>query len=53
MNMVMKMYCISTEESKELRKAMKKADNTLQYRKLEAVALRGEGKKNEEIGSIH
>jgi transposase len=48
----MKMYRISEEDSKNLRKEMKKAKNILAYRKMEAVALRGEGKKNEEIGEI-
>ncbi len=48
----MRMYRISEEESKNLRKAMKKAGNILAYRKMEAVALRGEGKKNDEIGKI-
>ena len=46
------MYRIGEEESKNLRKAMKKAANILAYRKMEAVALRGEGKKNDEIGRI-
>jgi transposase len=44
------MYRISEEDSKNLRIAMKKADNVLAYRKMEAVAMRGEGQKNEEIG---
>ncbi len=48
----MKMYRISEEDSKNLRKEMKKAKNILAYRKMEAVALRGEGKKNDEIGEI-
>ncbi len=48
----MKMYRISEEDSKNLRNAMKKAANILAYRKMEAVALRGEGKKNDEIGGI-
>jgi transposase len=48
----MKMYRIREEDSKKLRMEMKKAPNILAYRKMEAVALRGEGKKNEEIGEI-
>ncbi len=50
--MVMKMYKISAEDSKNLRKEMDKAKTILAYRKMLAVALRGEGKKNEEIGEI-
>ena len=46
------MYQISIEESAALRKTMKKAGNALQYRKMEAVALRGEGKKNEEVSGL-
>ncbi len=46
------MYRISKEDSKKLRKEMKKAATILAYRKMEAVALRGEGKKNDEIGEI-
>jgi transposase len=48
----MKMYRISAEDSKNLRKRMKKAATILQYRKMEAGALRGEGKKNDEISAI-
>jgi transposase len=46
------MYQIKAEDAAELRKAMLKVKNVLQYRKMEAVALRGEGKKNEEIAEI-
>jgi transposase len=46
------MYRISAEDAKKLRNEMKKAKNVLQYRKMEAVVLRGEGKKNEEIAAI-
>jgi transposase len=46
------MYNISQENAEELRKEMKNAKNTLQYRKMEAVVLRGEGMKNEEIAKI-
>lgn len=46
------MYRISQGQAKEIRKAMRNAGNVLQYRKMEAVALRGEGKKNEEISEI-
>ena len=42
-------YPITAEQSKELRKAMKREKNARIYRKMETVALRGEGKKNEEI----
>jgi transposase len=46
------MYHIKIEDSKELRQAMKKAGSVFQYRKMEAVALRGEGKRNEEVGKL-
>ena len=45
-------YRITAEQSKELRKAMKSEKTTRIYRKMEAVALRGEGKKNEEIVAL-
>jgi len=35
-----------------LREEMKKSRETNAYRRMEAVALRGEGKKNKEIGSL-
>jgi transposase len=52
MDAVMKMYRISREDSEKLRKEMGKARSVLAYRKMEAVALRGEGKKNKEISEI-
>jgi transposase len=48
----MKMYRISLEDSKNLREEMKKTKNVLAYRKMEAVAMRGEGHNNEEIGKV-
>jgi transposase len=53
--LVMKMpktYTITAENTKELRKAMRDKSNSRFYAKLQSVALRGEGKGNEEIGSI-
>ena len=47
-----KTYRITAENSAELRKAMKEKSNSRYYAKLQSVALRGEGKDNEEIGSI-
>jgi len=47
-----KTYRITDENSKELRRAMKDKNNSRFYAKLQAVALRGEGKDNEEIGPI-
>ena len=47
-----KTYKITAENTKELRKAMKEKKNNKYYRRLQAVALRGEGKDNDEIGRI-
>ena len=47
-----KTYKVTEENSKELREAMKDKSNNKYYRRLQAVALRGEGKGNEEIGMI-
>ena len=47
-----KTYTITAENSKELRKAMKEKDNQKFLLRLQAVALRGEGKENDEIGVI-
>ena len=47
-----KTYTITAENSKELRAAMKEKSNSRYYAKLQSVALRGEGKDNEEIGAI-
>jgi transposase len=44
------MYKISAEEARAIREAMKDVKNVNAYRRLQAVALRGEGKHNEEIG---
>ena len=45
----MKMYQISKTNAEEIRKKMKETKNSGAYRRLQAVALRGEGLKNEEI----
>jgi len=45
-------YMITEENAKELRSAMKDKSNSRYYARLQAVALRGEGKNNEEIGPI-
>jgi len=47
-----KTYTISAEDANEIRKAMKDKNNSRFYAKLQSVALRGEGKDNDEIGSI-
>ena len=47
-----KTYTITTENSEELRSAMKEKSNSRYYAKLQSVALRGEGKDNKEIGCI-
>ena len=55
MVLVMKMpktYTITAENTQELRKAMKDKSNGRFYARLESVALRGEGKANDEVGSI-
>ena len=46
------MYHISKEESAEIRKEMEKTKNANAYSRMQAVALRGEGHKNGEIGKI-
>jgi len=43
---------ITGENAKEIRKAMKEKGNAKYYRRLEAVALRGEGRDSAEVGSI-
>jgi transposase len=49
----MKMYKISREDAIELRKEMKKTKkNVNAYKRLEAVAYRGEGKTNKEIAEL-
>ena len=48
----MNMYKISAENAQEIRIRMKEIKDVKAYRRLEAVALRGEGKKNGEIGEI-
>ena len=45
-------YEITREETKKLREAMSKKENKKYYRRMLAVALRGEGKDNKEVGSI-
>ena len=47
-----KTYTITAENTKELRESMKENMPARIYRKLQAVALRGEGKNNDEIGAI-
>ena len=47
-----KTYTITMGNSAEIRKAMKEKSNSRFYAKLQAVALRGEGKNNDEIGPI-
>ncbi len=47
-----KAYQISDENGKEIREAMKTVRNKNIYRRLEAVALRTEGKSNAEIAEI-
>jgi transposase len=47
-----KTYTVTAENSKEIREAMKEKSNLRFYAKLQSVALRGEGKDNEEIGAI-
>jgi transposase len=48
----MKMYRISLEDSKKLREEMKRTKNVLAYRKMEAVAMRGEKHSNNEISKV-
>jgi transposase len=45
-------YIITAENAGEIRSAMKGKENKRYYKRLLAVALRGEGKSNEESGSI-
>ena len=45
-------YGISGEAAAEIRKEMKEVKSAKAYRRMEAVALRGEGKTNGEIGEI-
>ena len=47
-----KTYTITAENSKEIRRAMEERDNAQYYPKLQAVALRGEGRDNDEIAAI-
>lgn len=47
-----KMYTITEEEARELRLAMEKKETKEHYKRLLAVALRGEGKDNDEVGAI-
>jgi transposase len=48
----MRMYKISGENAREIRKRMERVKDVGAYRRLQAAALRGEGKKNEEIAEI-
>jgi len=45
-------YQVSTEEARRIREKMKGVGNANEYRRLQAVALRGEGKDNTTIGEI-
>jgi len=45
-------YRINTEEAKRIREEMKGCKSANGYRRLQAVALRGEGKGNSEIGEV-
>ena len=45
-------YRISRENVEEIRSRMKQCTDKTEYRRMEAVALRGEGKSNEEAGKI-
>ena len=47
-----KSYEITKENSQSLREAMNQKENKKHYKRLLAVALRGEGKNNAEIGLI-
>jgi len=47
-----KTYTITAENTKEIREAMRSKENLKYYRRLEAVALRGEGRDNDEAGAI-
>ena len=47
-----KTYKVTKENSQDLRTAMGKKENEKHYRKLLSVALRGEGKNNQEIALI-
>ena len=47
-----KTYAIGIEEAMKIRAKMKKVKSTTAYRRLEVVALRGEGKNNGEIAKI-
>jgi transposase len=48
----MKMYRISEENAWEIRKRMQREKKANAYQRLQAVALRGEGRTSEEIGKI-
>jgi len=49
---VKRMYSIGKRNTEELRQKMKEEKDAKIYRRLEAVALRGEGKKNAEVAAI-
>jgi len=48
----MKMYTISKESASKIRETMKGIKKATVYKRLQAVALRGEGKKNGEVAEI-
>ena len=47
-----KTYTIRVEEAAQIREAMKEATSVTSYKRLEVVALRGEGQNNGEISEI-
>ena len=49
---VMKMHKITVEDAKKLREAMRQEKSKKVYRRMQAVALRGEGRKTAEISEI-
>ena len=46
------MYRISSEDAQSIREKMKEVKNVNAYKRLQAVALRGEGKDNTSIGEV-
>lgn len=47
-----KRYIVTIEDAEKIRDAMSKKENARHYKRLLAVALRGEGKKDKEIAEI-
>ena len=48
----MLVYKISRENAEEIRERMRNEKNAGAYKRMQAVALRGEGKRNREVGEI-